>query len=197
MSAGPETVVLFLSALLMVWLFYGPWQRLCVDSARQEMFEARNALFSYAEEGLWSFQSYEYRYIRSQFEIMIRFAHRNSWPRVLFLRFLTRSQRTHPSSIAQIISSIENADLRHKVQSEFENVERAAVYLLVRRSILLNCVVFLLMIVDLCYSPFKERQRAIKHQMFSSIQQEAQTVDWATPTTTPYLTATTSGHDFD
>jgi len=66
-------------------LFYGPWQTMCVDWARQLMFEARDRLFDAAASGDIAFDSKEYRKSRETFEGMIRFCHIFTWPRLILL----------------------------------------------------------------------------------------------------------------
>jgi hypothetical protein len=66
-------------------LFYGPWQTFCVDVFRQYSFHQRDKLFDLAADGQVDFDSTEYRTARSNIEATIRFAHKATFARVMFL----------------------------------------------------------------------------------------------------------------
>lgn len=68
---------------LFLLVFYGPWQAVCTDIARQLVFEKRDAIFDMAASGRLSFESEDYRRIRICLEGMIRFAHEATVPRML------------------------------------------------------------------------------------------------------------------
>ena len=65
--------IIMLAALAVI--LYGPWQNYCTDAARQTLFEVRDDLFDMAANGEISFESSEYRTIRSSIEKNIRYAH--------------------------------------------------------------------------------------------------------------------------
>lgn len=78
-----QVLFLLVSITFFLLVFYGPWQTLCVDWARQRMFEARDRVFDLAMQGHISFHSKEYKCIRSTIERMIRFCHVMTWQRLV------------------------------------------------------------------------------------------------------------------
>ena len=73
MIADSLCALVALSGFLV--LFYGPWQSVCTDVARQLMFEQRDKIFDMARSGVIEFDSREYRRVRISIEQNIRYAH--------------------------------------------------------------------------------------------------------------------------
>lgn len=119
----------------LVAVVYGPWQEYCITSARQDIFEARAALFNLATNGKLDFGSSEYREIRLGLETLIRFAHKISWLRLLFVRPLAR--KINPglnTSFLDVVNEIQDAELRREVNTIAMKAVRAVVWLLFKRS---------------------------------------------------------------
>jgi hypothetical protein len=129
-------VFLFISIFVFVALFYGPWQALCIDWARQKMFEARDRVFDAAAGGLISFDSAEYRTIRTSIERMIQFCHEISWPR-FFLYWLVLSH-SHEDRIGKAIKGIPNAKGREIASQAIVAVARSTLLCFAGRSIILG-----------------------------------------------------------
>ncbi|GJM05032.1 MAG: hypothetical protein DHS20C09_10230 [marine bacterium B5-7] len=66
--------LLFALTLLMLF-FRGPWQSILVDITRQRLFEVRDNIFLYAENGKIDFNSETYKNIRDRINSAIRFCH--------------------------------------------------------------------------------------------------------------------------
>jgi len=69
----------------LLWVVYGPWQMLCTDAARFKLFAYRDELFDMAANGELSFESREYAEIREAINALIRYSHRLTVPRLLFV----------------------------------------------------------------------------------------------------------------
>jgi hypothetical protein len=122
-----------LTLVALVWFVYGPWQEICTDLARQQLFECRDAIFDLAADGKLSFQSREYREIRSSLEQSIRFAHELTLPRFIFLSIALRAH-TRPSNLKQYISEIRDAETRKRVQSLVSMAQAALVVMMFAKS---------------------------------------------------------------
>jgi hypothetical protein len=104
----------FLSLIALVLLFYGPWQGICTDIARQIVFEQRDRLFDMANNGRISFASKEYRDIRSGLESLIRFAHDLTLPHAIYLALVLPQVRYErlENSILVAISRVKDESLQ-------------------------------------------------------------------------------------
>ncbi len=98
-----ESLLAFLCAVAFVAVFYGPWQSLCTDIARQIVFEQRDKLFDMARAGRLTFSSGEYREIRIGLENIIRFSHDLTLPMAVYLAILF--PRVRQTDIADTINS--------------------------------------------------------------------------------------------
>lgn len=99
------------------WIYYGPWQDLCTDMARQVLFSKRDALFDLALDGKLSFDAENYRTIRRSIENSIQYAHELTvWKHISarsLLRKTGKLNRETPLDLA--IASIENQATRDQV----------------------------------------------------------------------------------
>lgn len=133
MNSVLDALLLIVSLGVFIAIIYGPWQTFCVDRARQEIFEARAKLFVLAASGQISFESPEYRELRSGLEGLIRFAHKITWLRILLIRPVVRKiSGQSPISIA--ISQIADEEVRSVVSQEVARAQRAIVVLFLARS---------------------------------------------------------------
>ncbi len=127
----------------LIWLgvlgiiVYGPWQKVCVDFARDVIFEQRDIIFDLAADGHLQFGSNPYESIRAAMNSMIRLAHCLTGPRVLLAAWHFRARGVLPtrrSSVRAIIESIEDQNVRSAVRNAFATAEMAALAALVFRS---------------------------------------------------------------
>jgi len=174
----PQTVMFFVAGFLFIAIFYGLWQTLCVDWARQEMFEARNALFKLAEEGKWSFETEAYRNVRLHIELMIRFAHCISWPRLVLYRFLAPlAPRKDLPDFKKLIGSIDNEDVRREVEEQLTKVVIAVVKLALWRSAILILFTAVVIIGYRCYEPMRGRLKKAGWHAYTLVQADAITME--------------------
>jgi hypothetical protein len=71
----------------IVWLwvlFYISGRTLLLDNLRQRLFAIRDSLFDFAADGGISFDDENYRELRADINLLIRFAHKMSFGRVIF-----------------------------------------------------------------------------------------------------------------
>lgn len=114
-----DAFFVFLGVLAVLGIFYGPWQSLCTDVARQLIFEQRERLFDLALEGKMDFSSYQYRTIRLKMESLVRFAHELTWPNYVYTGIVYPNVRksSADSSILNIVNQIDDENVRFEVQS--------------------------------------------------------------------------------
>ena len=106
--AAANAVISLLALALFVCLFYGPWQAVCTDWARQILFEKRDKLFDMAMAGKLHFASEEYKSIRRMLESMIRFAHHLTWPKLLFIKKMHRDSDTARPQLFEMVERIQD-----------------------------------------------------------------------------------------
>lgn len=128
-------------------LFYGPWQDLCADYARQYVFEQRDALFDMAASGRLDFSSREYRDTRQSMEAVIRFAHDLTLPRLVYLVAAHRGQ-TADGARASISKSRLPADIKDDISIRLFKTYKTVLLMMAARSlvVLLLCPVALIAI---------------------------------------------------
>jgi hypothetical protein len=168
----------FLGALVTI-LYSSAWQNLCVDSARQEVFEARDAIFDLAADGRLSFDSPIYKEIRADLESLIRFGHRVSWPWIAFYFKFRLRGHTH-SDLNRLIASIDDHDVRFLVQREISKAAHATVTLVLARAPLLWLPLFVLFMVTyiaIRFIPYwRSRLATLRQRLFDMITSEAKSV---------------------
>jgi hypothetical protein len=113
-----------LSSFLL--FFYGPWQGIVVDIARQLAFEQRDAVFDLAVHGKLDFDSPEYKIIRDSFNQLIRFAHELNWVRVAF----HWDESKTISDVQTAIEKIEDQETRLKVLTHLRKARFAMLAML-------------------------------------------------------------------
>ena len=124
-----EAIAGILTVLALGVLFYGPWQWICTDMARQKAFEKRDAIFDIAARGDLDFGSAEYRNIRDALEKLIRFAHELTLPNfvhvLLFYRVDVNTVKT------ELFSSLENVENESVKDEVMKNVLQAFAYTII------------------------------------------------------------------
>jgi hypothetical protein len=118
-----------------VVLFYGPWQSLCTDWARQLIFESRDAIFDLAAfEGRLDFDSYEYRIIRSSLQNLIRFAHDFTWIQ-LAIFLVAGGDLQGRSGLSMAMKKIDDPVTCEKVRRQVDKAQRAMILMMACKSL--------------------------------------------------------------
>lgn len=105
----------------IVWFFYVPWQRILVDIIRQRLFEIRDDVFNLAASGKIKFDDPAYVTFRSFINTMVRYAEQFSWPRLFFLSRVGPQPESELPTPEEILSSIEDEEVRKKMVKRFKN----------------------------------------------------------------------------
>jgi hypothetical protein len=134
-----DALVSLVTITLLVCLFYGPWQTVCIDAARQYIFERRDAVFDLARAGKLDFGSEEYGVIRESFQRSIRFAHEATWIRMAFtFRALHKlGALSRQSAVHQAIARIDDAEIRREVLKLVNEATLALIVAMIFRSSIL------------------------------------------------------------
>ncbi|MEA2754422.1 MAG: hypothetical protein QOJ54_711 [Aliidongia sp.] len=134
-----DAIAGLISSILFLVIFYGPWQRLCADLARHQIFKRRDVIFDMARAGVLDFNSPSYRTIRDTLNAEIRFAHAATcWRLVWFWVFGMRVVKPGGAEkIGIAISSIKDSETRDKVNQCMEDAIGDLLDMMFRRSLLL------------------------------------------------------------
>lgn len=173
MTADALVSVLVIAVFLAV--FYGPWQALCADFARQYAFEQRDALFDFAADGHISFNSFEYRDARRSMEAVIRFAHDLTLPRLIYLVLSQPRNRTIRRGVGKFESRLP-IEAKGEIGHRLFKTYKAVLAMVIARSLLLLAflpLVFLLLLAAKCFSLLKEELIRIVKRAGALIQSEA------------------------
>jgi hypothetical protein len=138
-----DALVSLATLIAFACLFYGPWQAVCTDAARQLIFERRDALFDLARAGQLDFASPEYKAVRRIMEGMIRYAHELTWVR---LWFLSRISVEHESPLMNVIGSIKDPLTKEKVETLLRECTTVLIATMAAKSFFMAPIVTLLMI---------------------------------------------------
>jgi hypothetical protein len=111
-----DALISLATLIAFACLFYGPWQAACTDTARQFIFERRDALFDIARSGQLDFASSEYKIVRRSMEGMIRYAHELTWINLWFLSRVEAKVTADALPITRAIESISDPSTRDKVK---------------------------------------------------------------------------------
>jgi hypothetical protein len=121
-----DSIISLVMIMIITVLFYGPWQVLCAGIARQLIFERRNLIFNFARRGDLDFNSKEYRDIRNSLNLMIRFAHQATLPRLLFISLCLYKKPVNETSQLQAAASrVTNPKMQielHRIINEVETI---------------------------------------------------------------------------
>lgn len=136
--------IVTLCVLVLLGVFiYGPWQMVCTDFVRQVIFEKRDAIFDMADKGELSFDSREYRIIRSGLEGLIRFAHELTLPSLVYFWFCLRNSDFHNKPALQLaIDRLQDQEVRERTRKLVNEAVRAAAIMMAVKSPLLMAFVF-------------------------------------------------------
>lgn len=135
-----EEVAFWTLILALGYLVYGPWQKQVEDWGRQELFEIRDAIFDLAAEGKIAFDDPRYRTIRQSVNLLIRFMHECTWPKLIFIALvLQRGERSRwrRSQFEIAVRRIEDPNLRREIRAMTQRMGYVIVLVMIRRSPLL------------------------------------------------------------
>jgi len=139
--ADAIATVIVLIILTVIWL--GPWQEAWTSWARQIIFECRAELFDMAADGEISFESSEYRTIRSALEMNIRFAHElNIWRLLALYRGFSKKQFEGKSELVSAMERISNPKTREKISGLIWQKNRATLVMVAAKSPISVALIF-------------------------------------------------------
>jgi hypothetical protein len=177
MTGTADAIVTLFVLLLFACLFYGPWQAVCTDLARQLVFERRDRLFDLAASNRLAFDSEEYRKIRLTLEGMIRFAHSLTWPRLLMILLFRRRTLDRDSTprIAETIASIKDATVRKQVFDLVAEATTSLVVMMMLKSIFIAPIAFILYLLAICSSGLRRllKPSSVPKNWSEAIEEEA------------------------
>jgi hypothetical protein len=170
-----DAILSLLALLCLGYLFYGPWQEVCTDVARQFIFERRDQLFDLALEGKLSFESKEYRTTRNLLEAMIRYAHECTWPYLVFQAVCQRPElKDQPRyDVRKTLGSINDPGTRKVVERLVLESTFAIIAMMGVRSVLILPVGVLLVCARHAGLLDKLEQRDVASKVARKIQTDA------------------------
>ena len=119
---------------LLVIFFRYPWQNILVDMTRQRLFEIRDDIFLYAANGRIEFDSDIYDELRDRLNSAIRYCHKARFSTVFAVILVHGSQEKQEKSLMDIVSNIEDADLRNDLEEKVVEATFFLANLMVLRS---------------------------------------------------------------
>lgn len=168
-----ETIQGIVAFIVLFVVIYGPWQRLIVEYARQRLFGIRDSIFDLAADGKMSFDDPAYREIRHRMNMMIRFCHRATWPR---MALLSVASRTHRADIVPMYQLVSDNDLRKLIkQKEIEAIAVILSAAFVRSPVLmvLSPLILLLLVLDAFSGNGRNKFGKRAHWLGRNIEQES------------------------
>jgi len=133
---------------LLVLFFRYPWQSILVDITRQRLFEVRDSIFLYAADGRINFDSKIYGELRDRLNASIRYCHKAKFSTV-FAAIAVQGEGAeaprHERNLLEIISDIDDTDLRADLEEKLEEAVTFLATLMVLRSPVLILISMLLM----------------------------------------------------
>jgi hypothetical protein len=149
-----DLLLSFLALAALGVLFYGPWQGICTDVARQVVFEQRDKLFDMAMTGRIAFDSKEYIEIRSGLEAIIRFSHDLTFPRAIYLAYMFPKirERDNADPIISAIQRLDDAQLQTDIRRLVVRAYVTAMAMMVMKSSIGIIVVCLVAIPSIAVS---------------------------------------------
>ncbi len=158
---GADAIVGIVAAGILVWMTYGPWQMTCTDRARCTLFILRDRLFDIAADGRLSFESAEYRETRMALNLMIRFAHRLTAPRLIVMMFFrSRKQEQAGLQISKLIAAIPDDTTRREVGQIFVGAMDTTFAMVRLKSPFLSLIYVAVFLVSRCYQIMAHRSFA-------------------------------------
>jgi hypothetical protein len=147
--AAANAIVALATLTALLVLFYGPWQAVCTEFARQFIFERRDKLFDMALAGRLAFDSEAYKASRTAFNGMLRFAHTLTWQEfVIGAAFIEKVKPKIPDWREALGET--PADVRKDIDALMGECTAALIGMMALRSIFIGPLGFVLAIVIGC-----------------------------------------------
>jgi hypothetical protein len=155
MVAQVNAFYFFLALAFFVLIFYWPWQRLCVDWARQEMFKQRDNLYLLSRRSKeMPTDSDLHIELRTMIDSTIRFCHFISWPRlvtVVGFRFFFDHGKAERAAKARKFSfqlkKVTDSQTRTEINRISRHMALACMLCLMSRSIILGPIALMLLLI--------------------------------------------------
>lgn len=166
-------IELLASLAVLMWFFYGPWQRLMVDTARQSLFEIRDALFLMGTDGQLDFNSTEYRELREHFNRLIRFAHVLNFRKLVAGMYFLPPPTSKQPTIADILHRIPDQVVRHSIEAKWRrSMQILALTVLLRSSTMMFLVAISFPFMIIAYILDPKQVTAVDHSIKRSIERD-------------------------
>ncbi len=146
MTIYADALAALVALSLFLLFFYGPWQVIVVDIARQFAFEQRDAVFDMAAEGKLDFQSAEYKTIRDSFNKLIRFSHEMNWVRLVIHWDADKAV----SDVHLAIDRIEDPETRAKISSRLRKTRLVMIAMVGAKSLPLLVAAIAVTLITWC-----------------------------------------------
>jgi hypothetical protein len=172
--------LLFIACIAGLFLiFYGPWQWICTDFARQIIFEERDAIFDMAARGEIDFRSREYQDIRDSLNYLIRFCHDLTLPNLLYFKFTAASneKKEDHSTVFVTIKSISDVKLRQKFEAHVFKAYICVIAMIAAKSLIFPIAIMLAIfaiILHFCASKISDYLKEVLFIFGDSIQIKAE-----------------------
>lgn len=162
-----------ISLAALIWFFYGPWQRLMVDTARQSLFEIRDTLFLMGADGQLDFSSKEYREVREQFNRSIRFAHVTTFRRLLAAMFFLSKRPADTVRMAEILHRIADKSVRQSIERKWRRSSKIlALTVLLRSPSMMLLFALTFPIIVICFMLDPDKLDAVNQSVKRSIEHD-------------------------
>lgn len=150
-----NTLLSFLALIALGALFYGPWQSICTDIARQIVFEQRDNLFDMARAGRIEFDSDEYREIRVGLEGLIRFSHDLTFPKAICLLRVVPEvrERNREDPVVAAVLRLDDAHLQKDIMHLVVRSYISVIAMMVMKSMIGIIVMCVIAIPGIVVSP--------------------------------------------
>lgn len=167
--ANLDFAAFLISLLVLGIIIYFPWQQLCIDAARNQIFEARDKLFDLAVDGYIDLDDPGYINTREEYNNIIRFAHHISWPRLLVYKAVFQKYGKLTDSRKRRLPTSNNESVKKRISQIDRNVYHATIHLLFLRSPLL----WVFYLGGLLWREFGGKPPKILRRLFDNIRTEA------------------------
>jgi hypothetical protein len=174
--ANANAIAALLIVLLLGFLIYGPWQEICTDFARQLIFEKRDAIFDIADKGELTFNSQDYRIIRSGLEKLIRFAHELTLPSLVFIWIFIGIKPNERPDLLLAIDRITDKETNEKVRGLVDEALMVAALMVVLKSPITMVALLPIVALGACWATIRSCGNRLLNRSKIAIQFEAERV---------------------
>lgn len=133
-----DAFVFIVVAFAFLLLFYGPWQWICCDFARQLVFEQRDAIFDLAADKRIFFNSPEYKSARSSLNTLIRFSHKLTITYFVWMIIFDKTENSlgKKSELTVVVEKTKDPQLKAELNEMVQTARRAVIIWTMLRSII-------------------------------------------------------------